>query len=151
MDVDVFTPFGGYKTIKFVWVGALYFHDKKILAKQNVLNIVVGLVYFIITLLLCITLLCYSFYDQSTRQYVFLYRDHFDAVMITGTHKPLLLLTTDKLLVRCIVWDLQLGGTAGKTAFIMMQHRSLTYLNILKYYTIGNLFLLHRICYFHIV
>jgi len=67
------------------------------------LNIEAGLVYFIITVLLCITLLCCSCYDQSTRQYVFLYHDYYDAVMITGTYKSLLLLTTDSLLVRCIV------------------------------------------------
>jgi len=66
------------------------------------LNIVVGLMNFIITVLLCITLLCYSCYDQSTRQYVVLYHDCYDAV-ITGTHKSLLLLTTDNLFVRCIV------------------------------------------------
>jgi hypothetical protein len=29
VDVDVFIPFGRYKTIKFVCVGALYFHGKK--------------------------------------------------------------------------------------------------------------------------
>jgi len=67
------------------------------------LNIVAGLVYFVITVLLCITLLYYSCYDQSTKQYVFLYHEYFDAVVIAGTHKSHLLLTTDNLLVRCIV------------------------------------------------
>lgn len=62
------------------------------------LNIVVGLVYFIITVLLCITVLCYSCYDQSTWPYVFLYLDYYDAVIVTGTHKSLPLLTTDSLL-----------------------------------------------------
>lgn len=66
------------------------------------LNIAVGLVYFIITVLLCITLLCYSCYDQSTRQYVLLHHDSYDAY-VAGTHKSILLLTTDSLLVKCIV------------------------------------------------
>jgi hypothetical protein len=29
VDADVFTFFGGYKAIKFVYVGAFYVHSKK--------------------------------------------------------------------------------------------------------------------------
>jgi hypothetical protein len=111
------------------------------------LNIVVGLVYFIINVFLCITVLCYSFYDQSIWPYVFLYLDYYDAVIVTGTHKSLLLLTTDNLLdALCETHsEVELQGKVHSLwCNIIVQH-SWTFLNIIQW----KLFLWHNTCCFH--